>query len=159
MFIFKIAKAETDSPWRSQSQNINHLQPWWDTVGKLHITDSFIILALNFLQETSKHLPSDLEEDTELWPIADHLVEDYKSIKWTYYPMPLPVYSNDCFVEPTEANQTLKNTLTEIHFSVLHYRIGYAGENAYDSTSAAAPLSLKNSKILDPCPTDRKSVV
>ena len=109
---------------------------------------------------TCSPVSPNLEEETELWPISEEFVEDYKSIKATYRPMPLPIYHNEHFVEPTEANQTMKNALVEIHFNILHYKIGCAGENTYNSFTAEVKqvIVLKAAPIGSPSLYKRKNV-
>ena len=49
---------------------------------------------------------------------------------------PLVVYdANNQFVEPLQVNGALKHALVEIHFGIIHYKIGRGGET-HDSFTA-----------------------
>lgn len=80
-------------------------------------------------------------------------------IKYTHHAAPLAVYKDDQFVEPIQVNSALKNALVEVHFGVLHYRIGKPG-NTFESFTASPQqvIILKTAPIHTPSAYKRKNV-
>lgn len=74
-----------------------------------------------------------LDDETASWPIPDALASDFNKIKYTHKVLPLRAYDEEgAFIEPTALEDTLKNSLVEVHFRIKHHRIGN-GEYAFDS--------------------------
>jgi hypothetical protein len=74
------------------------------------------------------------------------MVDDYERIKYKYQPVPLPIFNNDNehFVEPLEANHAIKNALVEVHFGIIHYKIGKAGHTHDSFTAVPKELIILN---------------
>lgn len=61
--------------------------------------------------------PLTLDEDTATWPIPDSLAGDFNKIKYTHRVLPLGAYDeNSVFIEPLAVENTIKNSLVEVHF-------------------------------------------
>jgi hypothetical protein len=67
--------------------------------------------------------------------------------------------SNNQFVEPLKVNKALKNALVEIHFSIIHYKIGRGGD-MHDSFTAVPKqvIILKTAPLEMPSAYKRKNV-
>ena len=102
-----------------------------------------------------------LDEDTETWPVPAEMIEDFERIKFNYQPVPLPIFNNDNeeFVELLEANHAIKNALVEIHFGIIHYKIGKAGQT-HDSFTAVPKelIVLKPAPVGVASPYKRKNI-
>jgi hypothetical protein len=87
--------------------------------------------------EVNPEAPTEVDVDTENWPVPNSLQAALCDIKRGYCVQPLRVYDNEGnFVEPNDVNTKLANALAEIHFSLKHYRIQRANEKPFDSFSA-----------------------
>lgn len=88
------------------------------------------------------------------------VVKEYNEVRKNYRVLPLPVYdAENHFVEPPQVNSALKNALVEIHFGIVHYKIGRNGET-HDSFTAAPKqlIVLKPAPIQIPSAYKRKNV-
>jgi len=76
----------------------------------------------------------DLDEDTETWPVPKEIVK-------------------------VQVNGALKNVLVEIHFGIVHYKIGRAGET-HDSFTAVLKqiIILQTAPVQTPSTYKRKNV-
>jgi hypothetical protein len=130
-----------------------HLLPWYKVCEHSHCK---LLLTFSFpLVEDQE-----LDEDTETWPVPKELIKDFNKVKNNYRVLPLVVYdADDHFVEPLQVNDALKHALVEIHFGVVHYKIGRAGET-HDSFTAVPKqiLILKTPPVQTPSPYKRKNV-
>ena len=92
---------------------------------------------------------------TEHWPVPPHLRDRFDVIKYTHIITPLPVFENDIYVEPTLVNNTLKNSLVEVHFNIRHHKIG-----TYDSFTGIPiqVIILKSSLTPSPSPYKQKDI-
>src|SRR3984957_9324043 len=67
--------------------------------------------------------PTEVDEETENWPISDDIQKYLCKIKCTHYVQPLRAYVEGNFIEPNDMNGALSNALIEAHFSLKHYQI------------------------------------
>jgi hypothetical protein len=57
------------------------------------------------------------------------MVKTFNEVANDYRIQPLVVYDTDNqFVEPLDVNNAIKNALVEIHFGIIHFKIGRAGD-------------------------------
>ena len=107
------------------------------------------------------HLSDELlDEDTETWPVPMDMIDTFKNIKNNYRVQPLVVYdTHNQFVEPLEVNNALKNALIEIHFGIVHFKIGRGGD-LHDSFTAVPKqiIILKTAPIQTPNTYKRKNI-
>lgn len=104
---------------------------------------------------TKRHDP-----DSETWPVPNEVAEDYRKLKRVYRVVPLAIYDDhDHFVETLQADQALKNALVEIHFSIIHYKIGAPGD-AHESFTAEPKqiIILKTAPVTTPTAYKRKNI-
>ena len=98
---------------------------------------------------------SEIDSDTEHWPVPSYLQGRFDIIKYTHKTTPLPVFENDIYIEPILVNNTLKNSLVEVHFNIHHHKI-----SNYDSFTGIMiqVVILKSSFTPSPSPYKQKKV-
>jgi hypothetical protein len=65
--------------------------------------------------------------------------------------LPLVVYdADDQFVEPLQVNNALKHALVEIHFGIIHYKIGRGGETHDSFTAVPKQLVILQTAPIQP---------
>ncbi|KAG8221651.1 hypothetical protein J3R82DRAFT_1931, partial [Butyriboletus roseoflavus] len=61
-----------------------------------------------------------MDDETCNWPVEDKYWDMLHLISPTYKAIPLRAYNKDAFIEPSEVNNALQNSIIEIHFSLHH---------------------------------------
>jgi hypothetical protein len=101
----------------------------------LTITRSISTQLSTFSKDNPK-VPTEVDEETENWPISDDMQKYLCKIKRMHYVQPLRAYVEGNFIKPNDVNGVLSNVLVEAHFSLKHYRIQREGEKGFDSFTA-----------------------
>ena len=68
--------------------------------------------------------------------MPDPVTEDFQCIKNNFHVCSLPIFnSDDHFIEAPKANGCLRNALVEVHFGLVHYKIGSSRQthNSYNA--------------------------
>lgn len=91
-----------------------------------------------------------MDEETALWPVPIAISDDMQRVALTHTAVPLAVYKDATFVDPTEVELAIKNALVEIHFGILHYKIGRPGANFDSFTAAPKQLIVLKAAPLEP---------
>ena len=101
-----------------------------------------------------------LDEETATWPVHEDHLEALHKLMYDYRVLPLPVFKDNKFVEPIDVKHAMKDALVEVHFGILHYRIGSEGNNPHDSYSAIPRqiIVLKDGTPPPVSPYKRKNV-
>jgi hypothetical protein len=74
-----------------------------------------------------------VDEETERWPVRPEFRGDLDGIKYKFEAVPLPVYIDEQFVEPTNVSQMLSGALVEINFELRHFCIQKIREDSFNS--------------------------
>jgi hypothetical protein len=76
---------------------------------------------------------NNVDDETERWPVPDHLHGDLDDIKRTYQATPLHVFSRDTFVEVGNVNDIIRGALIEMHFELYHYNIRGKDQDSFNA--------------------------
>lgn len=75
---------------------------------------------------------NDVDQETEQWPVADHLRSDLDNIKWGYRATPLSVFARNAFVEARNVNEIITGALVEMHFELYHFCIRASDQDSFN---------------------------
>ena len=94
-----------------------------------HFRVTKVVPRYFLMKQCTDHFPEGseindaMDEETEHWPVPPRLKEELNKIKFEYYAVPLAVYADDNFIEPTLVNNTIRGALVELHFELHHFAI------------------------------------
>ncbi|KAH9055121.1 hypothetical protein EDB83DRAFT_2225435, partial [Lactarius deliciosus] len=76
-----------------------------------------------------------VDSDTEQWPVPAELRSQLDGIKHEYRVAPLHVFkNNEQFVEPSNVNDALEESLIEIRFELRHYSFPSKNEHSFNAS-------------------------
>ncbi|KAF8435169.1 hypothetical protein L210DRAFT_3506436 [Boletus edulis BED1] len=71
-------------------------------------------------ENTAEERNPPMDNETRNWPVEEKYTSALRQIISHYKAVPLRVYKNDVFIEPTSVNETLQNATILISFSMRH---------------------------------------
>lgn len=76
---------------------------------------------------------SQVDSLTANWPVPDDMKGELHALMGTHIALPLAIYKDDEYVQPTFANSVLKYALVEVHFSLKNFCIRKRDAKPFDS--------------------------
>ncbi|KAF8417101.1 hypothetical protein L210DRAFT_878220 [Boletus edulis BED1] len=81
-------------------------------------------VVVNPTDSNEEDVESTVDEETNNWPVEKKYKEALNEIKHTHHILPLHIYKNDEYVEPSNVNGVLQNAMVEVLFTVHHTYLG-----------------------------------
>ncbi|KAG1832374.1 hypothetical protein EV424DRAFT_1342354 [Suillus variegatus] len=99
-----------------------------DVTGKMiHFVRNIFFLRENAIPDSPhgkavEHAPQ-MDDETTHWPILDEFVLHFNGIKYNFQPKVLPIFYKDNLIQPMQTNTALNGSITEIEFTMRHWKI------------------------------------